>query len=181
MKKKLSRRGIDRLENILIIFLACSALLLIRYSGIFQSVANQSAGTGGEVLLTGVQDTALSRAQPSRLVIQNSQGRYGVEYDQEEADHLYHQGLSQLLLQAVDALEGIKTVNEADWQSALTQTDSWVYYDFLYDVSFTSQSARGRGRAGSSCSPAALAGWTRYTITTTPTRRITWAPCGRPS
>ena len=105
MKKKLSRRGIDRLENILIIFLACSALLLIRYSGIFQSVANQSAGTGGEVLLTGVQDTALSRAQPSRLVIQNSQGRYGVEYDQEEADHLYHQGLSQLLLQAVDALE----------------------------------------------------------------------------
>lgn len=145
MKKKLSRRGIDRLENILIVLLVCSALLLIRGSGMFQSVTSQGAGTGGELLLTGVQDTALSRAQPSRLVIQNSQGRYGVEYDQEEADHLYHQGLSQLLLQAVDALEGIKTVNEADWQSALTQTDSWVYYDFLYDVSFTSQSGQGEG------------------------------------
>ena len=58
MKKKLSRRGIDRLENILIVLLVCSALLLIRGSGMFQSVTSQGAGTGGELLLTGVQDTA---------------------------------------------------------------------------------------------------------------------------
>ena len=52
MKKKLSRRGIDRLENILIVLLVCSALLLIRGSGMFQSVTSQGAGTGGELLLT---------------------------------------------------------------------------------------------------------------------------------
>lgn len=34
------------------------------------------------------------------------------------------------------------------WERAVSQGSSWVYYDFLYNVSFTSQSSRGRGRPG---------------------------------
>lgn len=145
MKRTLSRRGIDRLENVLIVLLVCLALCLIHQTGIFQNVAGSKTGTGTEELFTGVQDTALYRGTPARLVVQSSQGRYGVQYEQTQTEQLYQDGLDDLLLDAVDAMDSAKVTTQEVWQSALAQESSWVYYDFLYNVSFTSQSSRGEG------------------------------------
>ena len=71
MRRKLSRREIDRLENLLILLLVCLALFLIHRTGMFQSVTEQGSGTGDESLFAGVQDTALSRGTPVRLMVQN--------------------------------------------------------------------------------------------------------------
>ena len=145
IKEKLGRRGIDRLENVIIVVLACLALFLIPRSGLSENVTGQGTGTGTENLLTGVQDTALSRGTPTRLVIQTDQGRFGVQYDQSQTEGLYREGLKQLLLAAVDAMDTVKTITREDWQTALHQTSGWVYYDFLYNVSFTSLNSRGEG------------------------------------
>ena len=64
IKEKLGSRGIDRLENVIIVVLACLALFLIPRSGLSENVTGQGTGTGTENLLTGVQDTALSRGPP---------------------------------------------------------------------------------------------------------------------
>lgn len=55
MRRKLSRREIDRLENLLILLLVCLALFLIHRTGMFQSVTEQGSGTGDESLFAGVQ------------------------------------------------------------------------------------------------------------------------------
>ena len=43
MRRKLSRREIDRLENLLILLLVCLALFLIHRTGMFQSVTEQGS------------------------------------------------------------------------------------------------------------------------------------------
>ena len=78
-------------------------------------------------------------------MIQTDQGRFGVQYDQSQTEGLYREGLKQLLLAAVDAMDTVKTITREDWQTALHQTSGWVYYDFLYNVSFTSLNSRGEG------------------------------------
>ena len=104
MRRKLSRREIDRLENLLILLLVCLALFLIHRTGMFQSVTEQGSGTGDESLFAGVQDTALSRGTPVRLMVQNGTGRYGVQYDQTTVNRLYHDGLNDLLTQSLDTM-----------------------------------------------------------------------------
>lgn len=145
IKWKLSSRGIDRLENGIIVVLVCLALFLLPRSGLSENVTGQGTGTGTESLLTGVQDTALSRGTPTRLVVQTTQGRFGVQYNQSQTEGLYRDGLDQLLLAAVDAMDTVHSATREDWQTALRQTSSWVYYDFLYNVSFTSTNSRGEG------------------------------------
>lgn len=147
MRRTLSRRTVDRLENLIIVALVCSALALIQGSGLFQSLTGQGTGAGSEALFTGVQDTALARGTPVALLIQTSQGRYGVQYDQETVDDLYQAVLQELLTQSVDAMESVRACSQETWQQAITQGSTWVYYDFLYDVAFTSQSGRGEGAA----------------------------------
>lgn len=147
MRRQLERRTVNRIENLLIVLLVCLALVLIHYTGIFQTITGQGTGTGSEALFTGVQDTALSRGTPVRLLIQTFAGRYGVQYDQETVDYLYEDGLDDLLTQSVDAMESVKACSQEAWQQAITQGGTWVYYDFLYDVAFTGQSSRGEGAA----------------------------------
>ena len=149
MRRKLSRREIDRLENLLILLLVCLALFLIHRTGMFQSVTEQGSGTGDESLFAGVQDTALSRGTPVRLMVQNGTGRYGVQYDQTTVNRLYHDGLNDLLTQSLDTMASPQASSREAWERAVSQGSSWVYYDFLYNVSFTSQSSRGEGEARS--------------------------------
>ena len=114
------RKRIDRLQNLLIAVLVCTALVLINKTGMFRNLTGGSAGTPVEASFTGVQDTALSRQAPVALLIQTSSGRYGVQYDQDTVDGLYNNGLSTL---------------------------HWIFYDFLYDVAFTGQDSEGEGSA----------------------------------
>ena len=141
------RKRIDRLQNLLIAVLVCTALVLINKTGMFRNLTGGSAGTPVEASFTGVQDTALSRQAPVALLIQTSSGRYGVQYDQDTVDGLYNNGLSTLLTTAIDHVEGVKTTTEEDWQDAVTQRDQWIFYDFLYDVAFTGQDSEGEGSA----------------------------------
>ena len=141
------RKRIDRLQNLLIAVLVCTALVLINQTGMFRNLTGGSAGTPVEASFTGVQDTALSRQAPVALLIQTSSGRYGVQYDQDTVDGLYNNGLSTLLTTAIDHVEGVKTTTEEDWQDAVTQGDHWIFYDFLYDVAFTGQDSEGEGSA----------------------------------
>ena len=141
------RKRIDRLQNLLIAVLVCTALVLINQTGMFRNLTGGSAGTPVEASFTGVQDTALSRQAPVALLIQTSSGRYGVQYDQDTVDGLYNNGLSTLLTTAIDHVEGVKTTSEEDWQDAVTQGDQWIFYDFLYDVAFTGQDSEGEGSA----------------------------------
>ena len=141
------RKRIDRLQNLLIAVLVCTALVLINKTGMFRNLTGGSAGTPVEASFTGVQDTALSRQAPVALLIQTSSGRYGVQYDQDTVDGLYNNGLSTLLTTAIDHVEGVKTTTEEDWQDAVTQGDQWIFYDFLYDVAFTGQDSEGEGSA----------------------------------
>ena len=141
------RKRIDRLQNLLIAVLVCTALVLINQTGMFRNLTGGSAGTPVEASFTGVQDTALSRQAPVALLIQTSSGRYGVQYDQDTVDGLYNNGLSTLLTTAIDHVEGVKTTTEEDWQDAVTQGNQWIFYDFLYDVAFTGQDSEGEGSA----------------------------------
>ncbi len=152
MKKAWSRRTIDRLENGIIVLLVCSALFLVYQSGLVQNFAGQGAGTSGESVFTGVQNTALSRGTPVRLMVQLDDGRYGAQYDQTLVDQLYASGLSELLTDSIEAMEppdrhpgGVAAGHRPERAVGL--------YDFLYNVSFTAQSGQGRGRPASSSSP----------------------------
>ena len=116
MKKAWSRRTIDRLENGIIVLLVCSALFLVYQSGLVQNFAGQGAGTSGESVFTGVQNTALSRGTPVRLMVQLDDGRYGAQYDQTLVDQLYASGLSELLTDSIEAMESPRTVTQEVWQ-----------------------------------------------------------------
>ena len=142
MMHKLSRRRIDQIENILIALLACTALFLVGKTGMFQAVTGAENGQGGGIASSGFQGMVLSREMPVRLMTQTSLGRYGVQYDQTAADDLYHSGLDDLLIQTLVAMDDPKTVSQEDWQQAVTQGEGWIYYDFLYNVSFDSKRER---------------------------------------
>lgn len=82
-------------------------------------------------------------------MVQNGTGRYGVQYDQTTVNRLYHDGLNDLLTQSLDTMASPQASSREAWERAVSQGSSWVYYDFLYNVSFTSQSSRGEGEARS--------------------------------
>ena len=147
MKHKTNRRHIDRLENVIIVILVCTALFLIQQTGMFRNLTARGAGTTVEASFTGVQNTALSRQAPVALLIQTTSGRYGVQYDQDTVEGLYDNGLSTILTTAMDHVEGVKATTQEDWENTITQGDHWVFYDFLYDVAFTSQDSEGEGSA----------------------------------
>lgn len=143
MRRKLSRQQLDRLENLLIVLLACSAICLMGKTGMFQTLAGSAIGQPGTSVYAGEQGVTLSRGNPMGLMIQTQAGRYGVQYDQEQVDSLYSSGLEQLLLRSLTAMEGTKTITQEEWQQSITQSDSWVCYDFLFDVSFRGQNNQG--------------------------------------
>lgn len=143
--QSLDRRQIDRVENILIALLALSALLLVGKTGMFQTVTGQT-GQNAPASFSGAQGNTLSRGNPVGLMVQNQYGRYGLCYDQAAADSLYEKGLGNLLNQALAAMGDPQPVTQESWMQAVTQQETWVFYDFLYDVSFSHQDNRGEGK-----------------------------------
>lgn len=144
-KRDLASRTIDRLEDLAILILAVLAFFLIGKTGLFQTVvASDESQTGTTITLS--QDVSLSQDSPVALLIQNSQGRYGVQYDQETVDTLYSGGLEDFLLQALGAMDQVKSISEDTWQKTMTQGEAWVLYDFLCPASFTYSDGQGEGR-----------------------------------
>lgn len=138
MRGKLTRRQIDRMENILIAILACTALFLFGQTNMFQTITGQGAGQESTAAYSGVRTTELPQSPPAALMVQNDLGRWGVRYDQADVDRLYGGGLEDLLCHALDKMERPKPSDQEAWQQAVTQGETWVCYDFLYNIPFVS-------------------------------------------
>lgn len=142
MRGKLTRRQIDRLENILIALLSCTAIFLVSQTNLFQEFVGQRTGQDSTASYSGVQTTELPEVSPVALMIQNDNGRWGIRYDQDGVDRLYDNGLEDLLYHAMDRMERPKTIDQGAWQQAVTQADAWICYDFQCDIPFVSAAGR---------------------------------------
>ncbi len=141
--KRWSSRQIDRLQNICILLLACMAFFLIGKTG-FLDIPNK-AKQPETTASTGIQDTALLRSVPVSLLLQNSNGRYGIQYQQERTQQLYQNGCKDFLIQSLAAIKKTEGITQEEWQQATGAAEAWVCYDFLYSVSF-SESDHGEAR-----------------------------------
>lgn len=144
--RRLDRRKVGRIENLLIVLLSLSAILLIGQTGIIQSVSGRTAGQSGAAAFAGSQGSILSQGTPVGLLVQNQYGRYGCFYEQSRVDALYQQGLEDLLVQSLAAAGNLKPLSRHEWQEAVTQSELWVCYDFLCDLSFTHQTDQESAR-----------------------------------
>lgn len=141
--KRWSRRQVDRLQNVLIVLLACVALFLIGKTGFFdiQNKAKQPVVTAS----AGIQNTALARSVPVSLLVQNSAGRYGVQYQQERTQQLYRDGFEDFLIRSLASMVKTEATTREECKQAIALSEAWVCYDFLYTVSF-SEADDGDGR-----------------------------------
>ena len=146
MRRTVNRRTIDRLENLLIVVLLCTALLLVKKTGMLQDVFHW-AGDPSTQTHSGIQDTALSRGTPVKIVVEAHGERYGAQYDQDAVAALYAEGLSKLLTESVAAMERPKEASLDEWKQTVEETDTWVFYDFLYDVAFSGEDKQEEGEA----------------------------------
>lgn len=133
--KRWSRRRVDGLQNVLILLLSCMALLLIGKTGFFDipNKTKEPAVTAS----AGIQDTALVRSVPVSLLIKNSDGRYGIQYEQERIQQLYQNGCKDFLVQSLASMKKIEAITREEWEQAIGAAEAWVCYDFLYTVSFS--------------------------------------------
>ncbi|MBR2490300.1 MAG: hypothetical protein IKB65_02325 [Ruminiclostridium sp.] len=141
MRGKLTRRQIDRIENILMAVLACTAIFLVSQTNLFQAFTGQGGGQN-TAAYTAVQTTQLPQGSPVALMVRNDQGRCGLRYDQAQVDRVYDQGLYDVLFHCLDRMEKPKKSSREDWQQVVTQSDAWVCYDYLYNVPFSSASGQ---------------------------------------
>lgn len=135
MRGKLTRRTIDRLENLSIVLLSCSALLLLGWICTMQHIGVPwgSSGSGGAAFSGGLT-TASDRYRPAAIMVQNEKGRYGVQYDQSGVDALYTKGLNQLLENTIAAAERPEEIGVDRWQEAVSAEGPWIWFDYLYDI-----------------------------------------------
>lgn len=146
MRGKLTRRQIDRLENVLMAVLACTAIFLVGQTNLFQAFAGQGGEQGGAAY-SPLRTTELPQSNPVAVMVQNDQGRSGLRFDETAVDRVYDQGLEALLYYSLDRMEKLKKSSEEAWQQAVSQEDIWVCYDYLYNVPFTSASGEeGKAR-----------------------------------
>lgn len=142
---RMDRRRLDRLQNLLILLLSCSALVLIFHSGMLQSAAGWDRDRTGSGAQGGAESTSFSRNVPVTLALQTPEGRWGFQCQQRSVTALYDGGLRDLLSQAISTMTGVRTASQEEWQEAVGQGESWVFYDFLYNTSFSAQT-EGAGR-----------------------------------
>ena len=146
MKGKFTRRQIDRIENVLIALLACTAVFLVGQTNLFQTFVGQGAGQESGAY-RAAQTTQIPDQSPVAVMVQNDLGRCGLRYDQTSVERVYDQGLKDLLFHTLDRMEKPKKSSQEAWQQAITQSENWVCYDFLYDIPFVSTTGQeGRAR-----------------------------------
>lgn len=123
------RRGHrDILQNIAIVVLSLSAVLLFAQSQIYNLISGQSS-LSDRLVGTAVADTAAQAAvltAPVRVVVTGAYDRYGA-YLTTDAEPFSDLGL--LLKEALGSAGTLATCSQADFVSALESVS--VYYDFL--------------------------------------------------
>ena len=139
------KRRLARAENAAIAVLAALALFLMGQTGMLQNTLPNAGQTveGGYTVGPAI---SLAGETPVRLVLQNDEGRYGVEYDQPTVDSLYSRGLADLLDKSLRTMDEPETVREEDWQEVLGRSGQWAFYDFLDNIAFDQQESQGSGQ-----------------------------------
>lgn len=131
-------------KNLLIAALSLSALYLFSLSPLylnsplnawFERFSSAAPST------SGVSVSFSAAARPARIVVSNSAGRYGVQYDAAAADALFEQ-TGALLGEALGSAGEAALVDEVRWRQALL--GEGIYFDFSGSIPLS-----------------ALAGWLR--------------------
>lgn len=138
------RRTVGRIENVLIVALACLALVLVSRTSFFQALPFTHLGTAQGAAVG--QGATLSHGMPTALAFETEDGRFGVQADADSVAALWDGGLSELLDAALAAAERPSATTRTAWQEAIGGEESWVWYDLLYDVPFADRSEGGAAR-----------------------------------
>lgn len=135
-RRKGKRVAIERIKNILIILLSCSAILLalrVLQPLVLSKLLDQSNG-GGNGEITG--DTRNSTIYPLRLAAvlksENVALRYGVKYDTQSSDAIYQQ-VESLLQEMLNTAQAPSEITEPQWKETLLAAPNLVL-DFQGDI-----------------------------------------------
>lgn len=136
METKKQKHLIEGGKNLLILLLAIAALFLIRQSTLFEGfgILQNSKIEEISAVQPALTDGTKISVQPSRLAVQNTQGRFAVQYNQQTTDQLFQTKLGTLLREALSTAKEIRPVTKAQWQSVMSGKDAWIYYDFLNNL-----------------------------------------------
>lgn len=131
-------------KNLLLIGLSLSAVFLFTLSPLYLN--SPLYGWTGRLIppssdTAGEQVSFSAAARPARMAVNNSAGRYAVQYDNAAVDALFDQ-TGTLLGEALGSAGEAQQVDEAKWRRALK--GEGIYFDFAGDVPLS-----------------ALAGWLR--------------------
>lgn len=120
-------------QNLLILLLSLSAILLISQSalyegfGIFSNTKKEQQQI--EEHLPNQGESSMS-VEPVCLALQNEQGRYAVQYDAKTTHQLFQDKLGSLLREALSGVKEMAPLSKEQWQAVLKGQGNWIYYDF---------------------------------------------------
>lgn len=133
METNKRKRLFDWGQNLVILMLALSAVLLISQSTLYEGFGIFSTAQKGQQHLTEQiksQGESSMSVEPVTLAVQNPQGRYGVQYDSKTTQQLFEDKLGSLLREALSGVKEVIPARKDQWQAVLQGTGSWIYYDF---------------------------------------------------
>ena len=139
------RRTVGRIENALIVCLACLALVLVSRTSFFQALPFLPHADTAQGAAVG-QGASLAHGAPTALAFTTEDGRFGVQGDADSVATLWDGGLRDLLDAALAAAERPSATTRTAWQEAIAGEEGWVWYDLLYDVPFADRGEGGAAR-----------------------------------
>lgn len=122
------RRLVELGKDILILLLSASAVWLLTMTPLIRDSGLADLFSGSKQTSQGEGAVSLSvAANPSRMAVTGSGGRYGLQYDQEGVDELFAR-FGPLLGEGLTSAEVPQSISEGRWQDYLTARG--IYYDF---------------------------------------------------
>jgi len=139
-KQKRTRWLVERVKDVLIVALSCSAVWLALRSQMFHPVSQMWREE--EYLVNPIQTESVARADAARplrmaasLTVGTESVRYGVQYDTETSDALFQQ-VAGLLAEALSSVEEPVSISRDQWEQALL-TAPGVCFDFQGELPMT--------------------------------------------
>lgn len=138
MKNKHNRSRVDLCQNLLIVLLTISAVVLLCLSPLVQS-SGLSDLFSGRLTSSGDSSTTPQSipvaAVPVRMAVGFSHGLYAAQYDQDAVDDLFSQ-TAALLGEALSGVGKATAISGGQWQSLLS--GQYIYFGYLEPVPLAS-------------------------------------------
>lgn len=137
----------ERLEYLLIAVLICTALFLLNRTclpdgGIGAMLWSAADGISAEE----ISEDILTHGQPVALMFRTSEGRCGIQYDQERVSAAYAAGGESLLNSALGKAGRPEQIDRASLPEYMAAADRWAYYDFPADIPFSVSGGQQQAR-----------------------------------